>query len=268
MAETGSKGCSVQLTVVLPNAMGSGNSKSKKETQIKTFLGTHANAFASLYLRNISDRMSRPDQLPEDERAKLKAAIKIQAMWKLTHGRSRRMSLLYDDDEEGGQQDEPEADKLVTAEAIDAAEAEDAEEAEYRDDKAALVTNNVHIIEGVISIKELLNIINHGDLERLETMFEQMTARNSAMDWLNMPLDVNTKQHALHFCVNQGGLEILKRFLLEPKIDVNVKQAIGRTPLMWATTAGNIEVLEELIAHKDIMVNMTDNNSKTVRVSF
>ena len=271
MAETGSKGCSVQLTVVLPNAMGSGNSKSKNETQIKSFLGTHANAFASLYLRNISDRISRPNQLPEDERAKQQAAIKIQAMWKLTHGRSRRMSLLFDD-EEGGQEDELGADKLamtqMTAEAIDAAEAEDAEEAEYRDDKAALVTNNVHIIEGVISIKELLNIINHGDLERLETMFEQMTARNSAMDWLNMPLDVNTKQHALHFCVNQGGLEILKRFLLEPKIDVNVKQAIGRTPLMWATTAGNIEVLEELIAHKDIMVNMTDNNSKTVRVSF
>lgn len=245
--------------------MGNGNSKSKQEAQIKGVLGTHANAFTALYLRNISDRMSRtedPKYLLADERAKQQAAIKIQAMWQL---RSRENSLLYD------QEDLQEADDLsmtqMTAEAIDAAEAEDAEDAEYRDDKV-LVINNVHIIENVISIKELLNIINHGDLERLQTMFDEMTSRNSAMDWLNMPLDAKTKQRALHFSVNQGGLEILKRFLVEPNIDVNVKQAIGRTPLMWATTAGNIEVLEELLAHKDIRVNMMDNSSKTVRVSF
>merc|ERR1719201_1168797 len=96
--------------------MGGGNSKSKKEKLIKNFLGTHANAFTALYLRNISDRMSRsegPKDLIEDERAKRQAAIKIQAMWKMTHARPRsRRSLLYDD-EEDGQEDEQEANELA-----------------------------------------------------------------------------------------------------------------------------------------------------------
>ena len=188
----------------------------------------------------------------------------------MSRSRLRGNSLLGDQEDE--QEDLQEGDveqEQMTAEAIDAADAEDAEDAEYRDEDDKVVdTTDSDVIDNVISIKELLNISNHGDLERLETMFDEMASRDSTMDWLNRPLDATTKQRALHVAVKQGRLEILKRFLVEPNIDVNVQQAIGRTPLMWATTAGNIEVLEELLAHKDIRVNMMDNNSKTVRVPF
>jgi Ankyrin repeats (many copies) len=59
---------------------------------------------------------------------------------------------------------------------------------------------------------------------------------------------------------NEGAAELL---LAHPGIDVNVKDHIGRTPLIIAAFAGDEALLDRLLARPDLEVNAVDQDRQT-----
>ena len=250
--------------------MGGGSSTVKSTL---TDLKNHAkdiDAFASLYLRHTKSTSS--DHILAREQ---KAAFKIQAMWQVkTKGmrKCRANSLLFQDFHTEVPTPLHKSMETVDEDDIEEEEQESSgEDAEYGDQESSDASSDsvIHVrkfaFEELLSAQDLIQAITEGRIRDLQAILASMVAQGIRMDWINRPLDVKTKQFALHFAVNNGSVEILNRFLEHSHIDVNVKQFMGRTPLICAARDGKMEVLDALLAHNDIFVNITDHNNKTVR---
>ncbi len=65
----------------------------------------------------------------------------------------------------------------------------------------------------------------------------------------------NDEQTALHYAVSLNNYEITKALLLQPSIEVNLRDNLGQTALQIAVENDNIEIVEALVNHPDININ-------------
>jgi E3 ubiquitin-protein ligase mind-bomb len=72
---------------------------------------------------------------------------------------------------------------------------------------------------------------------------ENQTALHRASRWKNMPIN-------------------LFRVILEKSADTNAQDMIGFTALQWATFKQSTTAVEELLKHKDVDVNLKDNDNQ------
>jgi len=80
--------------------------------------------------------------------------------------------------------------------------------------------------------------------------------------------DVNSKNSygitALMHAVENKQNSIVKLLLDQPAVDVNLKDNVfSRTALHWAASGNNVAGARMLLLHKDISVNVTDNDGNT-----
>ncbi|KAF2096755.1 ankyrin [Rhizodiscina lignyota] len=59
---------------------------------------------------------------------------------------------------------------------------------------------------------------------------------------------------ALFFAVADGHTSIVEELLRHPKIEVNIKDGIGRTPLTMAASCGTPEIVNLLLQHDDVTI--------------
>lgn len=67
---------------------------------------------------------------------------------------------------------------------------------------------------------------------------------------------------SLHHAVQGQRLPILRLLLTERRLDPNITDRLRRTPLGWAASQGNSEVVELLLARPDIQVNAVERGEQ------
>ena len=61
----------------------------------------------------------------------------------------------------------------------------------------------------------------------------------------------------------EGRADVVKTFLEQKDFDVNIQDQSGITALILAVQFGHINVVEQLLGHPDINVNMGDYEDRT-----
>ncbi|MCL7030177.1 hypothetical protein MKW94_017368, partial [Papaver nudicaule] len=59
--------------------------------------------------------------------------------------------------------------------------------------------------------------------------------------------EVGDGRHAIHYAASGGRVNVLKYLIEEMKIDIDVKDDSGRTPLSWAATEERLAAVEYLL---------------------
>ena len=127
-------------------------------------------------------------------------------------------------------------------------------------------TNNVAMAKVLIRLKGTENI---GGINQL-----MYCVRNKSKDMLKFLLnlqvininekDANGKTILIHAIEDYSSDNIIKMLLSEKDIDINAKDAEGKTALMYAfETHCNEDIIKLLLSEKDIDINAKDNEGKT-----
>jgi ankyrin repeat protein len=67
----------------------------------------------------------------------------------------------------------------------------------------------------------------------------------------------------LYNAARKGNLRVVEMLLAHPRLDVNIKDCMGNTPLHSAARAGHIDVIRLLLLRKDIDVQSKNNRGRT-----
>ena len=92
------------------------------------------------------------------------------------------------------------------------------------------------------------------DLQKVERLLQE---RNT-----NINERLMTGENAIHITIMRKFTKLTK-FLVERKIDINMKDYFGRTPLMKATIRQNYDIVKILLEEQNIKVNETDCGGNT-----
>jgi hypothetical protein len=72
----------------------------------------------------------------------------------------------------------------------------------------------------------------------------------------------------LHWAADRGNPEILTTLLKQDKIDVNLRDSDGQTPLFYASSCGHSECVKILLEHKADKSILDNDNSTCLDVAF
>jgi ankyrin repeat protein len=90
-----------------------------------------------------------------------------------------------------------------------------------------------------------------------KNMLEDEKAKDEAAEFL--------KDFPLHYACARGSLEMVQYLIKTKKIDIEVKDKVGRTPLHLACiNKGSIEIVRYLIEKQNANTNTTDNKGRSV----
>ena len=71
---------------------------------------------------------------------------------------------------------------------------------------------------------------------------------------------------ALLYAYSYDFPEMVRFLLRQPKIDVNICESKGYSPLMWAADLGNSECVQEMMRHLELKINYHDGDGKTALI--
>jgi len=80
------------------------------------------------------------------------------------------------------------------------------------------------------------------------------------VNWTNQSYD---QWSPLHLASALGHVEVVKRLLAHPNINVNLKNSDERTPLSYGCWIGQVSVVEVLLKDPRVNVALDDNNGRT-----
>ncbi|MFA6527391.1 MAG: ankyrin repeat domain-containing protein [Candidatus Babeliales bacterium] len=104
-----------------------------------------------------------------------------------------------------------------------------------------------------IFMNQLLCAIKSGELGLIKSLIKQKTVD------FNMKIQPDLYTF-LHLAVDSNQIEVVK-FLVRKKVDVNAKDADGRTPLFFAVDNGNLEIAKFLVENNAIDVVKADGTT-------
>jgi hypothetical protein len=126
--------------------------------------------------------------------------------------------------------------------------------------------NNVDLVRKLITdpdIRRHLNL-NEGLIVSIVggSVFDLLVAQPDIdINW-HTDRGVSALHIAVFVCRHEEHVDILKKLLAHPNIDVNIKDKFGRTPLMIAARA-NCNTFALMLAHPNIDVLAEDNHGNT-----
>ncbi len=125
-------------------------------------------------------------------------------------------------------------------------------------------TNEEEIEKFIISLKNL-NININDSINHLNPLFSSLIKNNGniAKILIKSGANINIKNDIgdspLIWAASNGKPEIVKLLLSHQDIDVNVKNDLGTSPLIFAVKTDKPEIVKLLLAHEDINVNAKNN---------
>jgi ankyrin repeat protein len=91
-------------------------------------------------------------------------------------------------------------------------------------------------------------------------LFEQWISENST---IRRNFDYSEHLEALMSACKEGDAMFVKKILDDGNIDVNHQDDLGWTPLMWAVFSKSNEVIDILLSHPEIELDIQDSQGKT-----
>ncbi|KJV55798.1 ankyrin repeat family protein [Orientia chuto str. Dubai] len=80
---------------------------------------------------------------------------------------------------------------------------------------------------------------------------------------INVNLKDNKGMTPLHYAVARGWIQVVEVLLKENSIDVNLENPLGMTPLHYAVCSKNINIVKRLLAAPDIISSARDSDGAT-----
>ena len=145
------------------------------------------------------------------------------------------------------------------------------------EERREFLKKNPGLFETIYTESELyqlfLETLSNSDKQKLElqqewfSTIEEGNDINKLQELLNRGIDINiVDKHgntALHIAA-YGYNDLLKLLLVQPNIDINIKNDLGRTPLMaYCKNNHNIEILKLFLSRDDLEYNIQDDDGNT-----
>jgi ankyrin repeat protein len=106
--------------------------------------------------------------------------------------------------------------------------------------------------KGIVPPEKFYRACEEGNIERIERLISKC-ADKTILNWSGGTHDATPLWIACH----HGHLEVVKRLLKEPIIEINKTNSYGMSPLYIACQEGKTEVVKALLAHKLIDPNIS-----------